>query len=128
MHTEGREKPTTVDEYIAALEDPAASRLRELRELARETVPEASEALKWGSPAYLHPRGTILFVCSAHRSHANFTVTPSTREAFAEELTEFENGKGSVKLPYATPVPTDLLRRMIVHRLREYEDDGVNWM
>lgn len=122
------EKPTTVDEYIAALEDPAASRLRELRELARETVPEASEALKWGSPAYLHPRGKILFVCSAHRSHANVTVTPSTREAFAEELTEFETGKGSVKLPYATPVPTDLLRRMIVHRLREYEDDGVNWM
>ncbi|MGO1227959.1 MAG: iron chaperone [Brachybacterium sp.] len=121
-------KPTTVDEYIAAFDGPARARLHELRALAQEAVPEASEALKWGSPAYLHPRGTILFVCSAHRHHANFTVTPSTREAFAAELTAYETGKGSVKLPYTTPVPTDLLRRMIAHRVREFEHDGVNWM
>lgn len=121
-------KPTTTDEYIAALDEPAAARMRELRALAQDAVPEASEALKWGSPAYLHPRGTILFVCSAHRRHANFTVTPSTREAFAEELAAYETGKGSVRLPYTTPVPTELLRRMIAYRRREFEVDGVNWM
>lgn len=121
-------KPATIDEYIGALEDPAASRIRELRDLARETVPEADEALKWGSAAFVHPRGTILFVCSAHRHHANITFTPSTREAFAEELADFGTGKGSVRLPYDAPVPTSLLRRMITHRLREHEDDGVNWM
>lgn len=121
-------KPTTIDEYLAALDEPARVRLRELRALAQDAVPEASEALRWGAPAYLHPRGTILFVCSAHRHHVNFTVTPSTREAFAEELAGFETGKGSVKLPWTTPVPTQLLRRMIAHRVREFEDDGVNWM
>lgn len=121
-------KPTTIDEYIATLDEPARSRLTELRALAQAAVPEASEALKWGSPAYLHSRGTILFVCSAHRRHANFTVTPSTREAFAEELADYETGKGSVNLPYTTPVPTELLRRMIAYRRREFEVDGVNWM
>lgn len=121
-------KPATIDDYIAALEEPAASRMRELRALARETVPEAAEALKWGHPAFVHPQGTILFVCSAHRHHANITFTPSAREAFAEELAAFETGKGSVKLPYDIAVPAPLLRRMISHRLREYEDDGVNWM
>jgi uncharacterized protein YdhG (YjbR/CyaY superfamily) len=121
-------KPTTVEEYIAALEEPAASRMRELRTLAREAAPEAGEALKWGSPALLHPSGMILLICSAHRRHANFTVTPSTREAFTEDLTGFETGKGSVKLPYDVPVPAALLRRMIAYRLREYEEDGVTWM
>lgn len=121
-------KPATIDEYIAALDEPAAARMRELRALAQDAVPEASEALKWGAPAYLHPRGTILFVCSAHRHHANFTFTPSTREAFAEELADYETGKGSVKLPYTTDVPTELLRRMIAHRVREFEVEGVNWM
>lgn len=121
-------KPTTIDEYIAALDDPARSRMKELCALARDAVPEAGEALKWGVPAFLHPHGTILFVCSAHRQHANFTVTPSSRTAFAGELTSFETGKGSVKLPYAAPVPTELLRRMIAYRVREFEVDGVNWM
>ncbi|ATG51855.1 hypothetical protein CFK38_10215 [Brachybacterium vulturis] len=121
-------KPATIDEYIARLDEPAAARMRELRAVARETVPEADEAMKWGAPAFVHPRGTILFVCSAHRRHANVTFTPSTREAFAEELAAFETGKGSVKLPYVAPVPVPLLRRMITHRLREFEDEGVNWM
>ncbi len=33
-----------------------------------------------------------------------------------------------MKLPYDTPMPEDLLRRMARHRLAEFEQDGVNWM
>lgn len=43
-------KPTTVEEHLAALEEPAASRMRELLALARDAVPTASEALKWARP------------------------------------------------------------------------------
>lgn len=120
-------KPTTIDEYVAALEEPAATRLRELRVLVHEAAPGATETLKWGAPAFLHPGGMILVICSAHRDHANMTVTPSTLEAFAEELSGFGTGKGSVRLPYDAPVPTELLRRMVAHRLREYEEHGVTW-
>lgn len=42
-----------------------------------------------GSPAYLHPDGVIMFVLSAHTSHANVVFTPSTREHFSAELTGF---------------------------------------
>ena len=121
-------KPTTVDEYIAGFPARAAARLEELRELSRHAAPNATEALKWGHPAMVHSAGTILFVYSAHTHHANITFTPSTREAFAEELAGFDTGKGSVKLPYDDPVPVELLQRMIVHRIREFEDDGVKWM
>ena len=121
-------RPTTIDELLASLEDPAGSRLAELRALVREELPEATEAIKWGNPAFLHPRGTILLVISTHKAHANFTVTPSAKEAFAAELEGLESGKGSVKLPYDRPIPEDLLRRMARHRLAEFEQDGVNWM
>lgn len=121
-------KPTTVDEYHAALEGPAAELMQRLRELIREELPQSTEALRWSAPATLHPSGMILLICSAHRAHANVTFTPSTREAFAEELTELETGKGSVKLRYGQPVPAGLLRRMIAFRLREYEKGGVTWM
>ncbi|MCT1907790.1 iron chaperone [Brachybacterium paraconglomeratum] len=88
---------------------------------------EATEAIDGGSPAFVHPRGTILVVISAHTAHANLTVTPSAKEAFADELEGLETGTGSVKLPYGTPMPEDLLRRMARHRLAEFEQDGVNW-
>ncbi|MFD6492457.1 hypothetical protein [Streptomyces sp. NPDC060188] len=50
------------------------------------------------------------------------------REAFDAELDGFETGKGTVKLPHDTPVPTDLLHRMIAYRIREHEEAGVLWM
>lgn len=121
-------RPTTVDEYIDRLSPPARERVSELRALARAAAPEATETLKWGAPAYVHRSGVILFVVSGHKAHANVVFTPTTRQAFDDELTEYETGKGSVKLPYDGTVPTDLLTRMIHYRTREHEVDGVKWL
>jgi uncharacterized protein YdhG (YjbR/CyaY superfamily) len=118
----------TIDEYLEGF--PAENRklLEQLRALASEAVPEASEAIKWGHPAWVHPSGTILFMMSGHARHASVTFTPSTREAFTAELADFATGKGTVKLPYDQPVPADLLRRMAAFRVREHEEHGVLWM
>ena len=121
-------RPQTVDEYVEGFTGPGREVLEQLRALAHGTVPVASEAIKWGSPAWVHPSGTILFMISGHTKHASITFTPSTREAFDADLTDFSTGKGTVKLPYGQPVPGDLLRRMIEFRVCEHEDKGVLWM
>src|SRR5699024_4276812 len=97
--------PEAVDAYIAGFPDVARAVLAELRELARATVPEAAETIKWNAPAYVHPRGTILFQFSGHKAHASMVFTPTVREAFDDDLVNFETGKGSVKLFYGQPVP-----------------------
>lgn len=121
-------KPQTIDEYIEGFGGQGREVLEEVRALALDAVPAASEAIKWGQPAWLHPSGTILFMASGHAKHANVVFTPSTREAFDAALAGFATGKGSVKLPYGQPVPGDLLRQMIAFRVREHENDGVLWM
>ena len=121
-------RPQTVDEYIDGFTGPGRELLEQLRALAHEAVPEASEAIKWGYPAWVHPSGTILFMVSGHARHASVAFTPSTREGFDAQLAGLATGKGTVKLPYGQPVPGDLLRRMIAFRVREHEDDGVLWM
>jgi uncharacterized protein YdhG (YjbR/CyaY superfamily) len=122
------EKASTVDEYYDGLSGDTATLLAELRRLGRAAAPAATEAIKWRHPAFVHPAGTILFMFSAHKSHVNVVFTPSTHDAFAGELTGFETGKGSVKLPYGSAVPAELLQRMMTFRIREFEDDGVKWM
>jgi uncharacterized protein YdhG (YjbR/CyaY superfamily) len=121
-------KAQTVDEYIDGFTGSAREVLEQVRALALEAVPKASEAIKWGYPAWVHPSGTILFMVSGHAKHANMSFTPSTRERFEADLAGFSTGKGTVKLPYGEPVPAALLRRMMAFRVREYEDDGVMWM
>ena len=121
-------KPTTVEQYCAEFSGEIAALVEELCRVSRDAAPEATEAIKWGHPAFLHPKGTILFVFSAHKKHANFVFTPSTREAFAEELEGFTTGKGRIQLLYGQPVPAELLQRMIRFRIAEFERDGVKWM
>ena len=121
-------RPLTVDEYIDHLSPRARARVSELRALAIAAAPAATETLKWGYPAYVHPSGVILFMVSGHKAHASIVFTPATRQAFGDELSGYEVGKGSVKLPYDTPVPTDLIARMIHYRTREHEVDGVKWL
>ncbi|SEK02480.1 protein of unknown function (DU1801), partial [Micromonospora phaseoli] len=79
-------RPQTVDEYIDGFTGPGRELLEQLRALAHEAVPEASEAIKWGYPAWVHPSGTILFMVSGHARHASVAFTPSTREGFDAQL------------------------------------------
>jgi uncharacterized protein YdhG (YjbR/CyaY superfamily) len=121
-------RPHTVDEYLEGFTGPGRELLEHLRALANEAAPQATEAIKWGYPAWVHPSGTILFMISGHAKHAGVAFTPSTRERFDADLAEVATGKSTVKLPYGQPAPVDLLRRMIEFRVREHENDGVLWM
>ncbi|MFI6824032.1 iron chaperone [Micromonospora sp. NPDC050187] len=122
--------PGSVNEYLSTFAGPARELLDQLRALCDDADPRVTEAIRWGAPAWLHPSGTILFMISGHARWCRIVFTPSTRAAFTGELSAagLETGKGSVKLPYGHSLPADLLRRMIAHRVREHEDDGVGWM
>lgn len=121
-------KAHDVDEYFANAPTAGQALLTQLRQIAKTSAPTATEVLRWGYPAYLHPSGVILFMLSAHKAHASAAFTPSTREAFTEQLAGYETGKGTVKLPYSQQPPWALLRAMIEHRFVEFERDGVKWM
>ncbi len=94
--------------------------LEQLRRLAGEAVPDATEAIKWGNAAWVHPWGAILFVLSGHAKHVDFAFTSSTEEPFEADLADFDTGKGTVEPPCDQPVPEDLLRRVITHRIHEH--------
>lgn len=120
-------RPGNVDEYIATFEDAQKQDfLRRLRDLSRASAPTAGEGLKWGNPTYF--LDTILFAFAGYSNHANVVFTPSTMEAFADRLSDYETGKGSIKLYYDRAIPVELLTEMIAYRIREFEVDGVTWM
>lgn len=121
-------KPKTVDEYIDSLPKEQKTKLAEIRKVIRTALPDTTEALKWSSPATIDKDGMILVVLSAHKNHMNLVGTPSTREALQGELSDYETGKGSVKLSYDKPVPTSLIEKFVLYSAKEYRETGVKWM
>lgn len=120
-------KPKTVDDYLNGFSENQKKKLIELRDIVWSTLPDTKRELKWGAPAAVEKDGMILAVFSGHKHHINFVVTPSTKQAFESELSDYVTGMGSVQLSYEKSIPTDLLKRMLMYRVKEYRDDKVGW-
>lgn len=119
-------KPTTVDEYIGAAPQEAQEKLHEIRAILKKVVPNATEALKWGSPVFEEKR--ILFSYSAHRSHLNFMPTRSTLESFKKELATYKTGRDTIQLPYDKPLSKALIQKIAAYRAKEVAQDDALWM
>lgn len=119
-------KPTTVDEYIAAAPKQAQEKLQELRLILREVAPDATEAIKWGSPVFEEKR--ILFAYTAFKSHLNFMPTRTTVDIFREELAEYTTGKDTIQFPYNKALPAELIRKIAAHRARDVRENDAHWM
>lgn len=123
-----KQRPTTVDEYIAAAPAAGQPHLRQIHALLKSVAPHAEEAIKWGNPFFIEPR--FLFAYSAYKAHLSFAPTAKAMEAFGDRLKKHETveaTKGTVKLPYAQPLPEALIREMAefcVRELREREGDS----
>jgi len=121
-----RIKAKTVDEYIAAAPQQAHQRLLELRAILKEVAPDATEAVKWGSPVFLSKR--ILFAYSAFKSHLNFMPTRSTLDEFRAELANYSTGKDTIQFPYDKALPEELIRKIAAHRVKDVLENNALWM
>ena len=116
-------RPKTVSEYIEAAPKGARKRLSDMRACIRKCAPGAKESLKWGMPAFSYRR--ILVTFAGHKHHIGFYPTPSAVRAFAEDLSGFVTGRGSIQFPLEKPLPLTLIRKITGFRVREsIEKDG----
>lgn len=116
----------TIDEYIRTFPKEVQVKLEKVRQTIREAAPEAHEEIKWSRPAYSDEE-RILVVFAAFKHHIGFYITPSTLEAFEEQLSTFKTGKGSIQFPYEQPLPVELIRELTAYRVWESKEKGVNW-
>lgn len=109
-------RPTTIAAYIAAAPKAGQPHLRTLYTILRRAAPNAAEAIKWGQPFFVEPR--FLFSFSAHKAHVGFTPLLEGLEPFRAELADFEiTPRGILKIPYTTPIPEELIRRIAEARV-----------
>ena len=118
-------KPKTIDEYIDLSPEDGRLHLLKIRYLINEIAPEVEEKIKWGLPVYEGKR--ILFSMAAYKSHLNFMPTGQTLDHFREELKDYKMGKDTIQLPYDKPIPVDLIRKLIEHRMVDVNENDAKW-
>ena len=102
-------KPQNIDEYIAAQDEKYQLRLRKIRKILQNALPDAEERISWSMPTYWKGRNIIHFAAS--KKHLGIYPGDEATVAFAEELAEYDVSKGTIRIPYDRPLPEELIRR-----------------
>jgi uncharacterized protein YdhG (YjbR/CyaY superfamily) len=108
----------TVDEYIDASPEPVREKLETMRAAIRKAAPGAEESISYGMPAYKLRKKPLVYF-AAFKSHIGFYATPTGHAEFAQELSTYKQGKGSVQFPLDKPLPIDLISRITKFRVAE---------
>ena len=108
---------TSVDEYITSFPKDVQAKLEELRRFIRRIVPEAEERISYQMPAYF--LNGVLVYFGGHSHHIGFYPTSSGIRAFEKEISNYKHSKGAIQFPFAQPLPTALIEKIVRHRINE---------
>ena len=111
-------KPQTVEAYISQFPEPVRDKLKTIRALIHETVPEALGTISYGMPTF-KLKGVNLIHFAAFKHHIGLYPMPSGIEQFSAELKLYKHARGSVQFPLDQPVPFDLIKRVALFRVDE---------
>lgn len=109
--------PETIDEYIAAFPEDVQKRLERIRSAIRKAAPNAEEAISYQIPTFRLHGNLIHF--AAYAKHIGLYPAPRTSDELKEELAGYAGGKGTVQFPHNRPLPLDLIRRIVRHRVQQ---------
>lgn len=107
-----------VDAYIAKFPADVQAILNRLRGMVATAAPNAEESMSYGMPGY-KLNGKPLVYYAGYARHIGLYATPAGHEAFAEELANYKQGKGSVQFPLNAEMPWDLIERIIAFRVKD---------
>ena len=112
------DRPTSHDEFLAALEEPARSALARLRQQIRAAAPDAEEYIGYGVPAFRQHGALVSY--GAAKAHLSFYVqSPAVMEACAADLAGFKTSKGAVAFTPDRPLSDALVAKLVKARVAE---------
>jgi uncharacterized protein YdhG (YjbR/CyaY superfamily) len=114
-----KQKPTTMDEYLARVSPDQRALLQKLRKTIHAVAPKAEECISYGIPAFrLNGRSLVLF--GAWASHCSFYPGSSTTlKKFRSDLKSFQITKGTIRFSPDNPLPLALVKKLVKARIAE---------
>lgn len=104
-----------IDAYLAGVPEPKRATLEALRRSILAVIPEAEQCISYAMPAF-RVQGKVLAGFAAFKNHLAYL--PHSGRVFQEipELDDFEKTTGSLHFAIDTPLPDDIVAKLIAVR------------
>jgi uncharacterized protein YdhG (YjbR/CyaY superfamily) len=106
-----------IPEYIATFPKDMQALLKQMRSTISKAAPKATEAIKYGMPAYIFHGNMVFF--GGFKNHVSLFPTPSAIAHFRKELAPYEISKGTIKFSADEKLPLTLISRITKFRVKE---------
>jgi uncharacterized protein YdhG (YjbR/CyaY superfamily) len=115
-----------IDAYLAKLEEPKRTTLRDLRQTIHDVIPDAEQCISYGVPGFrLH--GKVVAGFAAFTNHLSYLPhSGSVLSVLADDLAGYVSTPGSLHFPVDQPLPRSLVEKLIEVRLREVRQRGAS--
>ena len=110
-------KPGTTAEYVATLTDEQQATLERLRATVRAAAPDAEEVFSYGIPGFRLGGRPLLWIAAWRRHYAVYPISADEVTAMAAPGDVFEVEKSTIRFPVGTPLPYDLVTRLVQARV-----------
>lgn len=117
--------PTTVDEYIGALDGEAQRVAIQMRDTIHAAAPGITDTIRYQMPCFMLD-GTYLVYFGAWKQHIGLYPIPRFDTDLEDDLGTYRSAKDTVRFRYEEPVPWDLIDRLLaelVQRARQPDDE-----
>lgn len=117
-----KKTPADIDAYIAGFPAEVQNALQEIRATVHNTVPAATETIKYAMPSFVVEGKGNLVHFAAFKNHIGFYPAPTGEEGFKKQLAGYKTGNGSLQLPLDRPMPISLISKMLTFRLKKMNE------
>jgi uncharacterized protein YdhG (YjbR/CyaY superfamily) len=117
------EKFQNIDAYIAGFPVEIRERLEEIRAMIQMEAPEAVETIKYRMPTFMLNGNMVYF--AAFKKHIGLFSVPVAHADFADQVTGYTTGTGSIQFPHNQPLPLELIAALVAIRVRQQREKGI---
>ena len=108
-----------IEKYFLQFPEEVQKRLKRVREIFIEVVPDCDEDIKYQMPTILWKGNLIHY--AAFKKHLGVYPLPGVLRDLEEETRDYVTGKGSIQFPHDKELPEELIRRIVTMRKEERE-------
>ena len=112
------DKPQTIDEYLAAVDEDQRAALEKLRKTIKSAAPTAEECISYQICAF-RQNGMLVGFGATAKHCAFYLMSSTTVAAFRDDLKDYDTSKGTIRFQPDKPLPAALVRKLVKARIAE---------
>lgn len=102
---------SVVDDYLKHVPAPQRAELERIRNIVKQTVPDAREVISYGVPGFKY-RGKYLITFAAFKDHLSLFPGTTPIEALKSRLAKYKSSKGTIQFTLDNPLPESLIKQI----------------